>query len=132
MLNSPVVTSPVYYFGCWDRPGHYLVDPNNRHIDRAGPFTAGNLDGSFPPHIPLPGGNYRQLIEDETIASLAHWKGWTVLAMWDRSVDTRGACNAAFVVEGEHTHAEMWALAREHFPKIVGRLKAAPPLGGGA
>jgi hypothetical protein len=73
-----------------------------------------------------PGGTYNERIEDETIASVAHWQGWTVLAMWDRSIDTRGACNAAFIAQGEHTHAQMWALARLQYPKIVARLKAAP------
>lgn len=116
----------IYYFGCWDRIGHYLCDPSGRHVRSAGPFTDCNLDGTFPNHVHIPGGRYNERVEDDTIASLAHWKGWTVLAMWDRSVDTRAACNAAFIAEGEHTHAEMWALARQHYPKIVARLKAAP------
>ena len=83
------------------------------------------MDGTFPNHIHKPGGSYNECVEDETIASLAHWHGWTVLAMWDRSIDTRAACNAAFIAEGEYTHAEMWALARQHYPKIVARLQAA-------
>jgi len=116
----------VYYFGCWNQAGHYLHEPSGKTIHAAGPFTDGSLDGTFPPHIHKPGGGYREILEDETIASLAYWRGWTVLAMWDRSVDKRGGCNAAFVAEGEHTHAEMWALARQNYPQIVARLKAAP------
>jgi hypothetical protein len=73
-----------------------------------------------------PNGSYGEMFEDETIAVLAHWRGWSVLAMWDRSIDTRGACNAAFIAEGELTHAELWVLAKQHYPKIVARLKAAP------
>jgi len=118
----------VYYFGCWDQVGHYLHEPSGRTVRAAGPFTDGNLDGTFPPKIHKPGGSYNERIEDESIAVLAHWRGWTVLAMWDRSIDTRGACNAAFVANGEHTHADMWALARQHYPTIVARLKAAPRL----
>ena len=124
MTPSPAIM--MYYFGCWDQAGHYLDEPSGQNVHAAGPFTDSNLDGTFPPKIHKPGGNYGECIEDETIAVLAHWRGWTVLAMWDRSIDTRGASNAAFVAEGEHTHAEMWELARQRYPQIVARLKAAP------
>lgn len=60
------------------------------------------------------------------MVALTHWKGWSVMAMWDRSMDTRPNSNAAFVAEGLLTHAEMWAAARQHFPQVVARLKAAP------
>ncbi len=122
----------LYYFGCWDRPGHYLHEPSGRTVGTAGPFTSTNLDGTFPNHIHIQGSSYNRRVEDEIIASLAHWKGWTVLAMWDRSVDTRGACNAAFVAKGEFSTAEMWVLAHQQYPQIVARLKAAPPRKAGA
>lgn len=122
----------VYYFGCWDRPGHYLHEPGGRTVpyETVGPFTGAvprgdqlPLDGTF---APGPRSRWRGDIEDETAVALTHIRGWTVLAMWDRSVDTRGACNAAFIAEGSNTMAEMWALARQHYPEIVKRLRAAP------
>jgi hypothetical protein len=114
----------VYYFGCWDSSGHFLVDRDGHSVLTAGPFDIYNLDGTFPNHVVSRHSGRRA--EDETIASLAHWQGWTVLAMWDRSVDSRPGSNAAFVAPGELTHAQMWALAWEHFPQIVARLKAEP------
>jgi hypothetical protein len=118
--------TPVYYFGCWDQAGHYLVDPSGRNVSQAGPFTPSNLDVTFPPRMSKPGHSVSsRSVEDETIVVLEHWQGWTVLAMWDRSIDTRGASNAAFIAEGKHTHDEMWELARRYYPKIVARLKAA-------
>ena len=121
-------STPVYYFGCWDQPGHYLHEPGGRVVypEAVGPFVGGGAYGS---HLPLDGtftpGPYSLHIEDDTAVALTHIRGWTVLAMWDRSVDTRGGCNAAFIAEGSLTGAEMWALARQHFPQIVARLKAA-------
>jgi len=126
------MASPVYYFGCWNQAGHYLHEPGGNTVFReaVGPFTGGMpygdqlpLDGTFAPG-PNRSSGVRN-IEDETAVALTHIRGWTVLAMWDRSVDTRGACNAAFIAEGSNTMAEMWALARQHFPQVVQRLKAA-------
>jgi len=116
----------MYYYGCWQQAGHFMHEPGGATVRSAGPF--GNwIDGYFPPatssrHHATDVNPY----QDESLAALIHTKGWTVLAMWDRSLDTRYACNATFLIEGEHTTAEMWALARQHYPQIVARLKAAP------
>lgn len=95
-----------------------------------GPFTGGTsygtiygLDTTF---APGPHGTRAGNVEDEAAIALTYFRGWTVMAMWDRSIDTRGASNAAFISEGRLTETEMWALAREYFPTIVARLKAAP------
>jgi hypothetical protein len=120
----------VYYFGCWDRAGHYLHAPSGKTLDGVGPFYVWDfehgipLDGTFAP------GPYsrqsREGYEDEYAASLTHIRGWSVLAMWDRSVDARSASNAAFIAEGFLTMEAMWSLARTYFPRVVARLKAAP------
>lgn len=124
----------LYHFGCWERAGHYLHAPGGVSVrDNIGPFGNGNvLDGYFAPSTgddrhraadnPFP-------YQDESLAALIHTRGWTLLSMWDRSVDTRFACNTTFLIEGKFTTDEMWAMAREHYPKIVARLKAAPKIG---
>jgi hypothetical protein len=48
--------------------------------------------------------------------------GWSVISFWDRSGDTRGASNSAFLVRGEHTFDEVAAIAREAFPRIWQRF----------
>lgn len=120
----------MYFFGVWDQAkGHYLRDQHGRSVDTAGPFGDW-IDGYFPPRTQA--GENRASIatahpwQDDTIASLTHYRGWTILAMWDRSIDTRYACNAAFMYEGHRTTSWMWAQARESFPDIVRRLRAAP------
>lgn len=127
------MASPVYYFGCWNQAGHYLHDPSGRVLsqEKVGPFdvygkTGLPLDGKFTPG-PHPQYGTGGLLQDESFVALTYARGWTVMAMWDRSVDTRGGCNANFIAEGRLTEAEMWALARQHFPQIVERLKATQP-----
>jgi hypothetical protein len=113
----------LYYFGCWREAGHHLHDSSGRLVHSVGPFGyfGEKLDSTFAPKDE-PRAGY----QDETRTSLTHYQGWTVLAMWDRSCDKRPGSNAAFVIEGEKTELEMWALASEHYPQIVARLKAAP------
>lgn len=121
----------IYYYGCWNRPGHYLHDPSGRALSRevVGPFDVYGkaglpIDGKFTPgpHPQYGTGG----LQDESFVALTYVRGWTVMAMWDRSVDDRGGCNAAFLTEGSKTATEMWELARASFPTIVARLKAAP------
>ena len=119
----------MYYFGCWDEPGHYLHDPRGRVLRReqVGPFDVYGqmglpLDERFTPGPHPHGGSG---LQDESFVALTYVRGWTVMAMWDRSVDTRPGCNAAFIREGRLSEADMWALARQHYPRIVARLKAA-------
>lgn len=106
----------IYYFGCIDRPGHYMHGPRgyDREADR---FTEGNpwgykIDGRLCPSGP----------EVEGRALVHHKDGWTALSFWDRSVDRRGKCNSNFLAEGTFTFAEMIELARQHFPKVVARF----------
>lgn len=128
-----MTTEPIYYFGCWRNAGHFLHAPDGRSMshEAIGPFDVYGregfltVDGAFAPG-PFSAQSRRGNPEDDTAVALTHIRGWSVLAMWDRSIDTRGACNAAFIAEGSKDMAEMWALARLHFPTIVARLKAAP------
>jgi hypothetical protein len=116
----------LYYFGCWDQAGHYWFRPDGSGPRGVGPFGDW-LDGYYPPAT---GGRHHDSVshpyQDETLAALFHTRGWTVLSMWDRSVDSRYACNATFVKEGKFTHDEMWEFVKLSYPQIYARLKAAP------
>jgi hypothetical protein len=100
------------YFGCIDRPGHYVwqADGTQARDDRHRWLEI--LDGLLPPEGP----------EIEGVARLHHWNGRTLLAFWDRSVDQRGACNSVFALPGKLTFDEAVAAAKKAFPKVWQRF----------
>jgi len=109
--------SDVYYFGCWSVPGHYLHMPSGRtsYRDPEGfPCRSTALDSGF-----LPVGDS----QEEGVATLCHLNGWTILAFWDRSVDSRPGANSAFVIRGEWSFGEARDKAKAAFPSIWQRFK---------
>lgn len=120
----------AFYFGCVGHPGHFFYGPDGRHaysaeIESAGiPWKEWEIDCKLQPGCyHWRDGHWRHGQEIEGAAALHHEDGWTALSMWDRSVDTRGGCNSAFLFEGTFTFEEAIALVREHFPSIVKRLQ---------
>ena len=110
------------YFGCVDRPGHYLWVP--------GPLPA---PGRWPYEELLP----RVIGEGLDTEQFLHmpdngtrgWScsvvaGWSILARWDRSVDTRPGAKALFLFKGEKGFRELKRLAAKHFPRIWERIGA--------
>jgi hypothetical protein len=77
-----------------------------------------DLDGMYPP----------PRTQVQSHADLVHARGWTVLAMWDRSGDRRPNSNSAFIARGELTFDEMTAMAAEHFPGEWKRINDAAPV----
>ena len=107
----------MLFFGCWEQSGHYLWDRDRRYLaprETSCPLKSSEIVGVFAPR----GG------EDERRLQLTHVHGWTVLAMWDRSIDTRPGSNAAFLESGTLTVDQMIATAERQFPTIAARLKA--------
>lgn len=106
----------VYYNGCWGETGHYLWDRTRRKaysVPADFPVAPHVLDSGFlPPGQP----------QVEGRATLCHVNGWTVLAFWDRSVDTRGKSNSAFVARGTLDFDAMVAAAKAAFPSVWGRF----------
>lgn len=110
----------VYFFGVIsaDHQGHYLYDANGQAVWSSKslnllPFRYAILDGGL-----LPPG----LVEEQGKLHLAVINGWTILGMWDRSADTRGNCNASFIVEGVHALDVMIAISKDTFPNIWTRI----------
>ena len=106
--------SDAFYFGCVGTSGHYLHTPDLRTASRAGPFTPAMLDTHYCP-------NPATREQPEGVARLTHFDGWTVLAFWDRSVDTRGNSHSTFVLRGTHAYDDAVRLAREAFPRVWSR-----------
>lgn len=121
----------AYHFGCWDEPGHGWHQRDNDYIPqrdvvrRVGPEIHPRIDGGFCPGAPAPSDRLqrptRSQVQGE--AALHHLAGWTVLALWDRSVDTRGGSNAAFVALGTHDFTTMCAIAEAQFPTPWARVR---------
>jgi len=112
----------VYFFGCWERSGHFLWEPNGTHASqRTSDIPWRNLDQALCPGY-REGAYTPEADQVEGQAALHHQGGWTALAWWDRSVDTRFGCNAVLIAEGTWTSEEMLRIGRERFPSIMRRF----------
>ncbi len=49
---------------------------------------------------------------------------WTLMAMWDRSGDSRPGSHAAFAVDLSLSDADMLALCKEQYPRVFARIEA--------
>lgn len=116
---------PWIYFGCGKgQKGHYLYAENGQTLHRygrSGPDYQrrfSNLDGIFPPQ-PEPANE--QDCYRASVTRLGGW-GYTVLAWWDRSEDTRSASNSAIYVPYLNIAPEI-ALedAKARFPWVFSR-----------
>ena len=109
-----IVANGPLYFGCLTS-GHYLFDSKFHHIwsSSSGIAWMERLDGVLPPQK-------GEEIEGEACIHIIH--GWTVIAFWDRSVDTRNKSNSIFFIPGIRTGEWALAEARKTFPSIFERF----------
>jgi len=99
----------AYYFG-YDGRGHHLLNDDFEAVQYKWGDPGLTPWGTHPDGTLAPKGAQ---IEGE---ALLHQKdGWTALAFWDRSGDSRGNSNSAFFIEGTYTFDEMLALCKERF-----------------
>jgi hypothetical protein len=118
-------TPRMYYFGPWDRAGHYFFNESGSSLWKIPDFPFGRdkgkvfVDGCLQPGCPAPDDRLKRRTrpEVEGEALLHHIQGWTALCLWDRSVDTRGACSSNYFAEGTFTFDEMVAMASTRFAK---------------
>ena len=104
----------VYYFGCVKESGHYLwIDlyDRDRKLFRSQPW-GDHLDCEL-----CPSG-----VQVEGVARHHHKEGWTAIAFYDRSVDTRGNSNSAFIAEGTYTFDGMVTAAKAQWPEVWARF----------
>ncbi len=135
----------MFYFGPWDQAGHYLHDEHGVTVyrkERLGSFPwdeySGDhgIDGQLQPGCYKRDGHWCKGKETEGEALIHHKAGWTALSFWDRSVDTRGACNSTYFAEGTFSFDEMIAMAKTRFAyrwnKMKFEVRAAAPQSGEA
>jgi hypothetical protein len=114
----------VLYFGCYRVPGHCLyskVTPNMRY--EATPW-GNSLDSGL-----LTDDYYGADTEPTGKVVVRHKDGWTAIAFWDRSGDSRPGSNTAFLAKADMTGEELLALARVQWPEVFDRRPGGwPPL----
>ncbi len=121
--------SEVYYFGAWGMAGHYLWTPDGRDAWEARralpwPEVDGVLAGDPALADPHRRNHWSTDSQPEGRARLHHRDGWTALAFWDRSCDTRHGSNSVIIARGERDAAEMLVLFEQHFPAVWARINA--------
>lgn len=108
------------YFGCWNGPGHFFRSANGKNLGHYEEVVAelpfDGVDNKLTPQANELGR------EVEGAAKLTVKDGWTALAFADRSVDTRGACNAAFIFHAELNFEQALEAARALFPPFFERI----------
>lgn len=148
-ISKKTMDGKAYYFGCVGESGHFLFDQWLRRVTYPGaPYGCGPwklVDAKLAPYIGSSAAARRRSDYDngkqtQGLAALHHKDGWTALAFWDRTVDTRMGCNSNFFFEGTRSFDEMVKLCKAWFPTIWGRFPfdvvlyetviESPPLGG--
>lgn len=111
------MSTPLYFFGCWDDGGHHLYGPDGNRIPKPArlgiPFRPPDLDSNFAPKDPR---------QTESRATVTHLRGWTIVAWWDRAGDSRPDSNSAFLMKGEHTLTAVLLEAGEQYPELLPRF----------
>lgn len=122
-----MTTVHLFYFGPLREPGHYLHDQSHRCLwpdnDRIGPWRIGELDGGLCPNVSPEACWKRTGPEIEGDALLHHKDGWTALAFWDRTVDTRPACCSVYVADAVLSFEDIVARAQDAFKERWDRMK---------
>jgi hypothetical protein len=112
----------VLYFGGWspiEQPGHHLQDAYGQHLPLGTSPWGTDLDGGLCPRAP--GG----LQQRQGYAELHHCQGWTALAFWDRTFDTRPNSSSALLIDRRVDAPELVRLARLEFPAVFRAWDAA-------
>lgn len=118
------LTPKMYYFGPWDKAGHYVFDERGRHVPHTEECQIPwghegqnvGIDGVLQPGCVAGKSQYtRSCPEVEGEALLHHKDGWTALSFWDRSVDRRPACNSTYMAQGIFTFEQMVGMAMIRF-----------------
>ena len=106
----------IYYYGCKEESGHFLWQPNR--ITTV-PFHQEGLI----PWINIDMGLCPQTTRKQGVAKIHHKEGWTAIAFWDNSIDTRPGANSVFLYEDLLEYDQMIEAFEEHFPNIYNRFK---------
>ncbi len=100
------------YFGCINEAGHYLFTRDKTKTYGDWYRWAGKRDGTLAPTF----------CKEPGKALLHHYDGFTMLAFWDYSVDSRPGSNSMFIVPGIKGFEETIEVAKANFPQVFERF----------
>lgn len=114
----------VFYFGCYNSIGHKFYSAGGLPMSEKDwedmPWKYSSIDGTYAPaerprkHVVIP--------EPDGVCKLYHHRGWTMVAFWDKSFDSRTGSNSVFIVEGEYKFSSAISRAKSVFPEIFRRF----------
>lgn len=108
-----------YYFGVASHGGHCLIGPDpaicgsHGRIALARALGRADIDGGL---------CWSVSHQAEGRALLTQGLGWTAVAFWDRSGDSRPNSNTAFIVRGTLAFEQVVRVARHRWPQIWQRF----------
>lgn len=103
----------VYYFGCWERHGHYLRDHTGKMLSYSNnDLPWDQIDGVLCPND----------TQEQGVVKIHHAKGWTAAAFWDYSIDKRPGSNSVLFVEDLLDITTVISEFKETFPHIYKRF----------
>lgn len=113
----------AFYFGCWDKVGHYLHRANGAKIyDRIPgfPWSDALLDSGL-----LKNGKRPDVYDGKVFWTCGGLHFWYAFFWWDRSIDHRGASNSGFYVRGFGWPEEQAAFdyGCTVFPNVISRQR---------
>ncbi len=104
--------SKCLYFGCIKEAGHYLFISNGTSIYGEWHKWVALRDGMLAPVFCREAGK----------ALLHHYDGFTIIAFWDYSVDTRPGSNSMFIMPGTKDFYGALEIANSYFPQVFKRF----------
>lgn len=116
LQGAPGSKPVMFYYGPWDRPGHFLFDEAGSKVGHNHLPWGYSIDGALQPGCYLDRCRWdHRGPQNEGEALLHHKEGWTALCFWDRSVDERMGCNSNYFAKGIFTFEEMVEMSRVRF-----------------
>lgn len=133
----------VFYYGCWQEPGHYLWLPGSggqpkkaydqgateRRLLGSYPHSSERVVGEIPWGYGLDSGVVSRAVRDGRVVDLRqgravveHRDGWTALSFWDYSVDSRPGSSSTFVFDQILDGPTALAEARRAFSAVFDRF----------
>lgn len=117
-MNREIKIGEVFYFGNWSSgiaSGHHLHDTSGRcwtSPQTFMPWSLADLDNLLS----------RDSEQCEGKAIIKYKNGWSAVAFWDRSGDSRHGSSSVFISKGAWKFEQILEDARKFYPQIFKRF----------